>query len=128
MTIPELFLLIVVISLVVMAVSASMKFTKGTSSLSELKWYLKVLQLKLSNPSTVDADKERVEVDMLLNRLKTTNPQKTLSHDEELKGLFTTTSQQIQQITDSKETGLRTSWQKLKTVVCDFNEFYYPKR
>ena len=127
MTVSELVLLIVVIGLVVMAVSYSMQYTRGSSNLIELKSYLQVLQLKLSNPSMMDADKERAEIDMLLNRIKTTNSQKTLSQDKELKGLFTITSQQIEQITDSKEIGLRTSWQNLKNIVCDFDDFYYPK-
>lgn len=124
---PELLLLVVVIGLVVMAVTAAMKYTKGNSSLVELQYYLKALQLRLTTPSTMDAEKERVEIDALLNRLKTTLPQKTITENEELKSLFGTTSQQIKIITDSKETGLRTSWQKLKNVVYDFDEFYYPK-
>ena len=127
MTVSELVLLIVVIGLVIMALSYSMKSTRGSSNLIDLKTYMQVLQLKLSNHSTIYADKERAEIDMLLNRIKTTNSQKTLSQDKELKGLFTITSQQIKQITDSKEIGLRTSWQKLKNVVCDFDDFYYSK-
>ena len=76
---PELLLLIVVIGLVVMAVTAAMKYTKGNSSLAELQNYLKALQLKLTTPSTMDAEKERVEMHAQLNRIKTTLPQKTIT-------------------------------------------------
>jgi hypothetical protein len=126
-TTPELLLLLVVIALAVTAVSASMKSNKGTSSTRDLKNYLLGLQLRFRNPLAIDAEKERTALELLLNRLKTSSPQKTISEDEDLKELFGSTCSRIKEITNSREEGARTSWRKLKNVVFDFQEFYYPK-
>jgi hypothetical protein len=126
-TLPEILLVTVVAGLFIIVLYVCTKSTKETLSITALKNYLNDLQIKFKNPLTINAETERGALERLLNNVKTSCDEKLISSNIDLKGIFDKTCKQIKSITESKEVGTRSSWQKLKDLTSSFNEFYFLK-
>jgi hypothetical protein len=123
---PDLLLIIVVLGLIIMMVAVCIKSTGGSSSITALKNYLNALQSKFTGLSAIDAEAERAELERLLINVKSNCDKEVISGNAELKTMFGNTCRQVKSVTDSKEAGNRSSWQKLKDVTTGFDEFYFP--
>lgn len=122
----QITLLIIVLSLTAVAIFVSLQSTTPTLHLLSLKNYLIALRSKLVSPELVSADKERAEIEVLLNKVKTSSSLQNISDDKELKSLLNETCERIKIIVGSSESDQKTAWHKFKNVTFDFNEFYYP--
>ncbi|MCU7552931.1 hypothetical protein OCK74_27705 [Chitinophagaceae bacterium LB-8] len=125
LSLPELLLLTVVSGLFIIVLYVCTKSTKGALSITALKNYLNDLQIKFKSPLTINAETERSALEILLNDVKTSCDRKVISSNIDLEGMFDKTCKQIKSITESKEVGTRSSWQKLKDLSSGFNEFYF---
>jgi hypothetical protein len=101
----EILLLIVVSGLMIMMVYVCTKSTKGALSITALRNYLNDLQTKFKSPLTINAEKGREALEILLNDVKTSCDKKVISGNADLKEMFDKTCTQIKYITANKEVG-----------------------
>ena len=125
MALPQIILLLVVVGLLVWMVQTSVKSTKGSLNTAALKKQLMQLQSKFLRSEAINPDRERAQMEMLQNKIKTTSEQLTISDDNDLKQLFDTNCNYI--ITAMNNAGLeeRSSWIKLKELMLDFDALYF---
>lgn len=125
MALPQIILLVVVVGLLVWMVQTSVKSTKGSLNTAALKKQLMQLQSKFLRSETINPDRERAQMEMLQNKIKTTSEQLTISDDNDLKQLFDTNCNYI--IAAMNNAGLeeRSSWIKLKELMLDFDALYF---
>jgi hypothetical protein len=125
MALPQIILLVVVVGLLVWMVQTSVKSTKGSLNTAALKKQLMQLQSKFLRSEAINPDRERAQMEMLQNKIKTTSEQLTISDDNDLKQLFDTNCNYI--IAAMNNAGLeeRSSWIKLKELMLDFDALYF---
>jgi hypothetical protein len=125
MALPQIKLLVVVVGLLVWMVQTSVKSTKGSLNTAALKKQLMQLQSKFLRSEAINPDRERAQMEMLQNKIKTTSEQLTISDDNDLKQLFDTNCNYI--IAAMNNAGLeeRSSWIKLKELMLDFDALYF---
>jgi hypothetical protein len=126
MSLPQLILLIIVLCLIAVAIFVSMQSTIPPANMLALKTYLKLLQAKLTYSGVINPDKERAELEILLNKVKTSCSKENISGDQDLRNLFSEISQKIMNIAGGVEEETKTSWTKFKIATLNFNESYYP--
>jgi hypothetical protein len=125
MALPQIIMLVVVVGLLVWMVQTSVKSTKGSLNTAALKKQLMQLQSKFLRSEAINPDRERAQMEMLQNKIKTTSEQLTISDDNDLKQLFDTNCNYI--IAAMNNAGLeeRSSWIKLKELMLDFDALYF---
>ena len=127
LTLPQLTLLIFVAGLLVMMVSACIKFTKGPVNTSALAQQLQRLQAKFTGGLSINPQKEREEMEKLQNKLKTTSTAALISGNANLKQLFYSNCKAIQAVLRRSDLQNRTAWIKLNALLVDFDALYFGK-
>lgn len=126
-TFPEITLLIFVAGLLVMMVSACIKFTKGPVNTSALEQQLQRLQAKFTAGLLINPKSEREEMETLQNKLKTTSNPSLISGNASLKQLFYSNCKAIQAVLRRPDLQDRTAWIKLNALMVDFDALYFGK-
>ena len=125
MALPQIILLLVVVGLLVWMVQTSVKSTKGSLNTAALKKQLMQLQSKFLRSEAINPDRERAQMEMLQNKIKTTSEQLTISDDKDLKQLFDTNCNYIVAAMNNAGLEERSSWIKLKELMLDFDALYF---
>jgi hypothetical protein len=124
-TLPQLLLIAVVASLLVLLVLTCIKSTKGPLSTAALKHHLLLLQSRFVSSALIDPEMERQEMERLQNKIKTSSDQSTISADKDLKQLFASNIHHIHLAMNDLNVVNKSSWIKFKAVMFDFNSFYF---
>ena len=122
---PQILLVVAVAGLFILMIATSIKFTKGPINTDALKTRLRSLQLKFVTSAPINPEWERKELEILQNKIKTTNGQSNISDDQDLRQLFTSNCNYIQSAMMDVNLKNRSSWIKLKGLMFSFNEFYF---
>jgi hypothetical protein len=125
-TVPQLLLVAVLLSLLVLMVITCIKFTKGPLSTTALKRHLLLLQSKFITSVPINPELERQEMEKLQNKIKTSSDQLTISEDKDLKQLFAINCEHIHSAMKDVNVVNKSSWIKLNAVMCGFSKFYFP--
>jgi len=124
-TVPQLMLIAVLVSLLVLMVLTCIKFTKGPLSTAALKQHLLLLQSKFITSVPINPELERLEIETLQNKIKTSSDQLTISGDKDLKQLFDSNCKHVHSAMTDVNVVNKSSWIKLNAVMCGFSEFYF---
>ena len=124
-SIPHVTLIIIVLVLLIVLVSACIKFTTGPANTVALMQQLKRLQAKFAANTLLNPNTEREEMEILQNKLKTTSSPAVISGDVNLKQLFYTNCKSIQAVLSRADLSNRTSWIKLNALMVDFDDLYF---
>lgn len=111
--------------LLVLLVTSCIKFTKGPIDTDALKKQLRLLQLKFVSAAIINPDLERQEIEILQNKIKTSNNQVSISNDKDLKQLFASNCEYIQIAMTDVNLVNRSSWIKFKELMFSFSNFYF---
>ena len=122
---PQILLVVAVAGLFILMITTCIKFTKGPINTDALKTRLRSLQFKFVTSASIDAEWERKEMEILQNKIKTTNGQSNISDDQDLRQLFASNCNYIQSAMMDVNLTNRSSWIKLKGLMFSFNEFYF---
>ncbi len=122
---PQMLLIAALLGLLVLLVTTCVKFTKGPVSTSALKTQLRLLQLKFATAATINPESERKEMEILQNRIKTTNDPVMISSDHDLRQLFQSNCKHIQLEMDNTNLENRSSWIQFNNLMLDFNASYF---
>jgi hypothetical protein len=124
-TFPQVLLIVVLVSLLVLMVKTCIKFTKGSLSTTALKKQLRQLQSKFVSSAPIDAETERQEMEILQNKIKTSSGPSTISGDKDLQQLFASNCNYIQSAMTDVNLVNRSSWIKFKELMFGFNDLYF---
>jgi hypothetical protein len=122
---PQILLVVAVAGLFILMITTCTKFTKGPINTDALKTRLRSLQFKFVTSASIDPEWERKEMEILQNKIKTTNRQSNISDDQDLRQLFASNCNYIQSAMMDVNLTNRSSWIKLKGLMFSFNEFYF---
>jgi hypothetical protein len=122
---PPLLLIIVVVALMALMVSVCIKFTKGPLSTAALLQQLQHLQARFASGKQINPEREREEMEILQNKIKTTSDPITISENMDLKRLFYSNCKSIQGVLGQADLQNRTSWIKLNGLMVEFNSRYF---
>lgn len=121
----QILLVVAVAGLFILMIATSIKFTKGPINTDALKTRLRSLQFKFVTSASIDPEWERKEIEILQNKIKTTNGQSNISDDQDLRQLFASNCNYIESAMMDVNLTNRSSWIKLKGLMFSFNEFYF---
>jgi hypothetical protein len=122
---PQILLVVAVAGLFILMITTCIKFTKGPINTDALKTRLRSLQFKFVTSASIDPEWERKEIEILQNKIKTTNGQSNISDDQDLRQLFASNCNYIESAMMDVNLKNRSSWIKLKGLMFSFNEFYF---
>lgn len=122
----EVLLILGVLSLFIVTFVVSLTSIKGSLAFTTLQNYLTHLQLRFEDSSIINAESERSAMEKLINDVKATCPQHIITRNVDLKARLNLAYKQISKITDGRSDVTKTSWIKLRAVVYDFGESYFP--
>lgn len=122
---PQVLLIVGLGALIVFLVTTCIKFTKGPISTDDLKRQLRLLQLKFVTAETINPDVERREMEILQNKIKTSNDALIISDDNDLKLLSGSNCKYIQLEMDNVNLANRTSWIQFRELMLGFDKFYF---
>jgi len=128
MTIPQMLLILLVLGLFIAMFYACFYSTKGPSSFTDLMAHLKRLKIKFANDTSVDPQTERMVMEGLQNKIKTSCSQNVISENEGLKALFSFNCQFINGMMKTAEPSNKMQWLKYGALMDDFNDRYFSKR
>lgn len=111
--------------LLALLVATCIKFTKGPIDTAALKKQLRLLQLKFVSAVLINPDVERKEIEILQNKIKTSNNPVNISNDNDLKQLFASNCEYIQLAMTDVNLANRSSWIKFKELMFSFSKFYF---
>lgn len=123
--IPPMLLILVLAGLLVLLVSTCIKFTKGPLSTAALKNHLRALQLKFISAASINPERERREMEILQNQVKTSGRPATISADDDLRLLVNSNSRYIQSETDNIHLENRSAWIQFRELMLDFKNRYF---
>lgn len=118
-------LIVVLAGLLVLLVTTCIKFTKGPINTDALKRQLRSLQLKFVTAALINPDLERKEMEVLQNKIKTSNNPLMISGDNDLKLLFASNCKYIHSEMSNTSLANRSSWIKFRELMCGFDDFYF---
>jgi hypothetical protein len=121
----EILLILVVAGLLVMTIIVSLASTAGKYSIAALKAHLQGLQTRMADPGTLNAEAEREDMEVLLNKVKATCEERDISRNMELKALLGQAHTTMDAI-DKGQNRQRGSWLQFKGVTNSFYELYFP--
>jgi hypothetical protein len=124
-TIPEILLGLLVLGLFTAMFYVCFRSTKGPLSILNLKTQLLLLRKKFENQSAIDPEEERSIMESLQNKTKTSCSGEVISHNKELKELFSVNCQFINGMITSAEPISKSSWLRYGALMNDFNEQYF---
>src|SRR5215203_3650732 len=113
---PQMLLIIGLAALLVVLVTTCTKFTKGPINTAALKKQLRSLQLKFVTAALINPDMERMEMEILHNKIKTSSNSSTISGDGDLKLLFDSNCNHIQSEMNNANLENRSSWIKFRDL------------
>jgi hypothetical protein len=122
---PQVLLIVGLGALIVFLVTTCIKFTKGPISTDALKRQLRLLQLKFVTAETINPDVERREMEILQNKIKTSNDALIISDDNDLKLLSGSNCKYIQLEMDNVNLANRSSWIQFRELMLGFDRFYF---
>ena len=122
---PQVLLIVGLGALIVFLVTTCIKFTKGPISTDALKRQLRLLQLKFVTAETINPDVERREMEILQNKIKTSNDPLIISDDNDLKLLSGSNCKYIQLEMDNVNLANRSSWIQFRELMLGFDRFYF---
>lgn len=122
---PQVLLIVGLGALIVFLVTTCIKFTKGPISTDALKRQLRLLQLKFVTAETINPDVERREMEILQNKIKTSNDALIISDDNDLKLLSGSNCKYIQLEMDNVNLANRSSWVQFRELMLGFDRFYF---
>jgi len=122
---PQVLLIVGLGALIVFLVTTCIKFTKGPISTDALKRQLRLLQLKFVTAETINPDVERREMEILQNKIKTSNDVLIISDDNDLKLLSGSNCKYIQLEMDNVNLANRSSWIQFRELMLGFDRFYF---
>ncbi|GAA4746183.1 hypothetical protein [Flavisolibacter ginsenosidimutans] len=124
---PPLLMIALVVGLLVLMVATCIKFTKGPQSTSALVLQLQRLQAKFLSAETINPEKERAEMEVLQNNIKTASDPSIISGNLALQKLFSSNCQSIRMALNNSHAEDKTAWVKLNALMTDFNFLYFEK-
>lgn len=124
---PPLLLIALVVGLLLLMVATCIKFTKGPQSTSALVLQLQRLQAMFLSAETINPEKERAEMEVLQNKLKTSSSPSIISGNLALQKLFSSNCQSIRMAMNNSHADDKTAWIKLNALMADFNSLYFGK-
>jgi len=121
----QIILLLATLALLIFALVTGFSSTKASLSIKALKNYLKDVQNRLWNNSPMDAGKERADMELLFNKVKSNCGEKLISNNLDLKNLVKDAGEKISFISDNNATDKKTSWLQFKASILGFQEIYF---
>jgi hypothetical protein len=121
----QIILLLVTLALVTFALITSFSSSKASLSLKALKNYLRDIQNRLWNNTPIDAGKERADMEILFNKVKSNCGEEVISSNADLKSLVKETSEKISFISDNNDSDKKTSWLQFKQSILGFQDIYF---
>jgi len=124
----QIILLIVTLALVAFALITSFSSSKAALSIKALTTYLKDVQNRLWNNTPIDAGKERADMEILFNKVKSNCGEAVISGNLGLKNLLKEASEKISFISDNNDSDKKTSWLQFKQSILGFQDIYFKGR
>jgi hypothetical protein len=121
----QIILVLVTLALVTFALITGFSSSKASLSIKALKNYLKDVQNRLWNNSPMDAGKERADMEILFNKVKSNCGEELISGNLDLKSLVKEASEKISFISDNNATDKKTSWLQFKASILGFQDIYF---
>lgn len=121
----QIILILVTLALVTFALITSLSSSKASLSVMALTTYLKDIQNRLWNNTPIDAAKERANMEILFNKVKSDCGEAIISGNLDLKGLVKETSDKISFISDNNVSDKKTAWLQFKASIMGFRDIYY---
>ena len=121
----QIILLLATLALLIFALVTGFSSNKASLSIKALKNYLKDVQNRLWNNSPMDAGKERADMELLFNKVKSNCGEKLISNNLDLKNLVKDAGEKISFISDNNATDKKTSWLQFKASILGFQEIYF---
>jgi hypothetical protein len=121
----QIILLLATLALLIFALVTGFSSTKASKSIKALKNYLKDVQNRLWNNSPMDAGKERADMEVLFNKVKSNCGEKLISNNLDLKNLVKEAGEKISFISDNNATEKKTSWLQFKASILGFQDIYF---
>jgi hypothetical protein len=121
----QIILLVVTLALVIFALITSLSSSKASLSLQALTTYLKDIQNRLWNNSPIDAAKERADMEILFNKVKSNCGEAVISGNLGLKNILKEASEKISFISDNNDSDKKTSWLQFKQSILGFQDIYF---
>jgi hypothetical protein len=121
----QIILLLITLALVTFALITSFSSSKASLSLKALTTYLKDIQNRLWNNTPIDAGKERADMEILFNKVKSNCGEAVISGNLDLKKLLKEASEKISFISDNNDSDKKTSWLQFKQSILGFQDIYF---
>ena len=122
---PQVLLILGTVGLLVITATACLKFTRGPINTDALKIQLRSLQLKFVTAAVINPESERKEMEILQNKIKTSNNPSLISGDNDLKLLFDSNCKYIQSEMNNSNLPNRSSWIKFRDLMLGFDKSYF---
>jgi ABC-type sugar transport system permease subunit len=122
----HILLVVAVAVLFIAAFLASFTSNEGSSSITKLKVYLKAL-LK-SDFTTLRAEDEVVQLEKLINHVKTSSSRQVISRDHELWALLAVVCEKVNFVLQQGELPGRSNWRLFSAIAQEFCTVYAPEK
>jgi hypothetical protein len=127
-TIPQIFLLLLVFGLFMATFWACFFSTEGQSRIASLLARLNLLKIKYESHTPVDPQEERRVMEELQNDIKASCSKKVISENEELRALFLFNCGFINAKIKTPGADNKTGWLQYGALMNDFNDRYFAGR